>query len=90
MKIIISLTLLLDFQSCTTRVVRWSHQCRKHQDGEACYKAGLKEYSLLEEVKRLDKKEVEANAANWFKAGCDLKHEDSCEKMKTFKKYLKN
>lgn len=89
MKLILSVALVLMVQSCATRVVKWSHQCRKHENGEACYKAGLKEYALLEEVRRLDRKEVKKNAAQWFKAGCDLKHEDSCAKMKTFSKYLK-
>ncbi|MBK24866.1 MAG: hypothetical protein CME70_12780 [Halobacteriovorax sp.] len=89
MKLITALMFILLFQSCATRVVKWSHQCRKHSNGEACYKAGLKEYALIEEIKRLDQKEIKKNAANWFKAGCDLKHEESCEKLKVFGKYLK-
>lgn len=89
MKLLTCLALLLALQSCATRVVKWSHQCRKHENGEACYKAGLKEYALIEEVKRLDRSEIKTNSAKWFKAGCDLKHEQSCEKMKTFEKYLK-
>ncbi len=89
MKTMTTIILLFTIQSCATRVVKWSHQCRKHQNGEACYKAGLKEYSLIEEVKRLDQKEIKRNSANWFKAGCDLKHEDSCKKLKTFERYLK-
>lgn len=89
MKLIPLLLLILIVSSCSTRVVKWSHLCRKQNDGEACYKAGLKEYALMEEVRRLDQKEVKKNAANWFKAGCDLDHAESCEKLKTFKKYLK-
>lgn len=89
MKVLAAIVILFTLQSCTTRVVKWSHQCRKHSDGEACYKAGLKEYSLLEEVKRLDRKEVKRNAAQWFKAGCELKHENSCKKLESFGKYLK-
>lgn len=89
MKTLTTIILLFTLQSCATRVVKWSHQCRKHENGEACYKAGLKEYSLIEEVKRLDRKEIKKNAAQWFSAGCELKHEPSCNKMKSFKKYLK-
>lgn len=89
MKYLTLIIIMLSLQSCATRVVKWSHQCRKHQNGEACYKAGLKEYALLEEEKHFDKKEVRKNAAQWFQEGCKLKHEESCEKMKTFKKYLK-
>jgi len=88
MKLITTFLILLFLQSCATRVVKWSHQCRKHNNGEACYKAGLKEYALIEEVKRLDQKEIKRNAAKWFKAGCDLEHEESCQKLKVFEKHL--
>ena len=66
-----------------------THNCN-NGDGGACYSLGSAVFGTISNKDNANPEETKDKAADWFKKGCHLGHQKSCQEQAKYKEYIKN